>query len=130
MLRKNICTKIGTNKTTARSVPICCSAFFFFFFFFRYFLVFSLFFSNFFLFFFFRTSLTTFSFTLPPLLKNQNETKPNPRNRNKRMFSESELFDECEKKTAKFIKTREGTFAEIWDAICRYIDNQLENGKV
>lgn len=46
------------------------------------------------------------------------------------VYTEEELFEDCERIASRFSKIKKQTFSTIWEAICRYIEHQLINGKV
>ena len=45
------------------------------------------------------------------------------------MYTEEELYEDCERIASRFSKIKAIEIAGIWDVICRYIENQLKNGK-
>ena len=45
------------------------------------------------------------------------------------MYSEVELFEDCERIASRFSKLKANEFNEIWETICRYIETQLKHGK-
>jgi nucleoid DNA-binding protein len=45
------------------------------------------------------------------------------------VYSEEELFSYCARIAQRFSKLTVSLIAEVWEAICRYIEHQLVNGK-